>query len=195
LAFIPFAEPWSVDIEFGYMNLQRLHRMLLRAQAVLSCLASCPSGYINVGGTAGFSTDRNANKHYVEGDRHDRHDLVNQSSVLCSTKGVLGGITMSNMTTSPLLEQTKQINAVNSTTEYKTAVSISTCKSGIIVPFVTRAPEAFLSINQMRYISNPEHNQGLDNCTHAERCLPELNKLVAIVKEKNAVTHFASTWA
>lgn len=102
---------------------------------------------------------------------------------------------MSNMTTSPLLEQTKHINAVNSTTEYKTAVSISTCKSGIIVPFVTRAVEAFLSINQMRYISNPEHNQGLDNRTHAERCLPELNKLVAIVKEKNAVTHFASTWA
>lgn len=86
LAFIPFAEPWSIDIELGYMNLQRLHRMLLRA--VPSRLASCSSGYINDGGTAGFSTDRNANKHHVEGDRHDRHDLVNQSSVLCSTKGV-----------------------------------------------------------------------------------------------------------
>jgi hypothetical protein len=67
---------------------------------------------------------------------------------------------------------------MNSTTEYKTAVSISTRTSGIIGPFVVRAVETLLSIDQMRYISNPE-----------------LNRLVAIVKAKNAVTQFASTWA
>lgn len=87
-------------------------------------------------------------------------------------------MTMSSMTTSPLFEQTKQINAMNSTTEYKTAVSISTRMSGIIVLFVVRAVEVLLSIDQMRYTSNPE-----------------LNKLVAIVRAKKAVTHGASTWA
>jgi hypothetical protein len=69
---------------------------------------------------------------------------------------------MSSTTTSPLFEQTKQINAMNNTTEYKTAVSISTRTSGIIGPFVVRAVETLLSIDQMRYISNPGHIQILN---------------------------------
>lgn len=75
---------------------------------------------------------------------------------------------MSSMTTSPLFEQTKQINAMNSTTEYKTAVSISTRMSGIIVLFVVRVVEALLSIDQMRYTSNPKHTQGL-NIPHTHK--------------------------
>jgi hypothetical protein len=103
----------------------------------------------------------------------------------------MGGITISTTTTTPLFKQTKQTSAMKSTTVYRIAASTSTRIIGITLLFEARSIETARSIVQMRYASNPGHIQGL--CTTlSETCLPELNKLVAIVEAMNAVTHWAS---
>lgn len=74
--------------------------------------------------------------------------------------------------------------------EYKTAASTSTCNMGTF--FEAWIVETLRSIIQIRYASNPEHvrvSMRPEHYTSTEVCLPELNKLVAIVNEMNAVIH------
>lgn len=88
------------------------------------------------------------------------------------------GITRSIMTKSPLFEHMKQMNAVISVTEYKTAASTSTYIIGIIVSFVlVRIVAILCSIAHIRYAINPE-----------------LNTLATTVEIKNAMIHLENSW-
>lgn len=81
------------------------------------------------------------------------------------------GMTRSAITYIPLLEQTKEMSEEHTAAEYRIAASTNTRNMGMLF-FVARVAETLRSIVQTRYASNPE-----------------LNKLVAIVKEINAVIH------
>jgi hypothetical protein len=104
-----------------------------------------------------------------------------------------GKITIST-TTSPVFEYKKHTSAGKRTAVYKTAESKSTRNIGIKVVSLVRTVETLRSIIQIRYASNPGHIQALDIAL-AEMCLPELNKLVAIVETRNASTHRANSAA
>jgi hypothetical protein len=81
-----------------------------------------------------------------------------------------------------------------SAVEYKIAASTNTRNKGIL-RFVARTAETLRSIVQMRYATSPGHIQISMRPQHrpfAGVCLPELNKLVASVKVRNAVIQIIS---
>lgn len=185
---IPYVEVLSLRVNWD-VELQGFHGMFL--QIALFRLGGHPySREVTV-----ISTDGDTNKHHVEGNRYDRHDLVNGSSVSFNNKDWKREITRSTITYSPLLEERKQISVVTSAIEYKIAASMSTRIIGIILPFVlARILATSRSIAHIRYASNPGQIQSL-HIVLTKTGSPELNTLAAIVEIKNPMTHVASPWS